>query len=279
MIPKKIHYCWFGHGPMSDLMERCVESWYRRCPDYRIVRWDESNFDIESHSFTASSYARREFASVSDYVRAYALYEHGGIYVDTDVELKESLDDFLHHEAFSGFEVPGFPFTAVWGAVAGHPWPLSMLNEYARERAVDEPTNTRLMADILVREFGIDASNDNYQEGAAGVAIYPSSRLCLDLPRNTATHYFSGSWMPTADRVPFKDAVHARYYRDMLLTSGAYHSDSEVLRDLLWALGRRRATSAVIGLIPFILSWLLQRGRARLMMGARSAGVSTRGRQ
>lgn len=259
MIPKTIHYCWFGGGTLPEIAEACIESWARYCPGYAIVRWDETSFDVKSHQFTATAYERRMFAHVSDYVRAHALHEQGGIYLDTDVELKGSLDRFLGDRAFSGFEVPGSPFTAVWGAEPGHPWPRAVLDGYGRPVGSSEPTNTTLVTSILVDSCGIDPAVDRYQRGFEGIVIYPSSVLCLDLPENVATHHFAGSWLPNRPSVSYKDAVHARYYRDQLLASNAYDSDAEVLRDLLWNLGLRRGLRAVVGLVPLLVRVIVKR--------------------
>ena len=231
------------------------------CPGYKIVRWDETAFDVKSRQFTATAYERGMFAHVSDYVRAHALHESGGVYLDTDVELKGSLDRFLCDRAFSGFEVPGSPFTAVWGAEPGHPWPRAVLAGYDRPVGSSEPTNTRLVTAILVDSFGIEPAEDRYQSGSEGIAIYPSAVLCLDLPENVATHHFAGSWLSNRPNVSYKDAVHARYYRDQLLGSGAYDSDAEALRDLLWSLGRRRGLRAVAGLVPLLVRVIVKRAR------------------
>ena len=261
MIPKTIHYCWFGGGPLPEIAERCIESWARYCPGYKIVRWDETAFDVKSRQFTATAYERGMFAHVSDYVRAHALHESGGVYLDTDVELKGSLDRFLCDRAFSGFEVPGSPFTAVWGAEPGHPWPRAVLAGYDRPVGSSEPTNTRLVTAILVDSFGIEPAEDRYQSGSEGIAIYPSAVLCLDLPENVATHHFAGSWLSNRPNVSYKDAVHARYYRDQLLGSGAYDSDAEALRDLLRSLGRRRGLRAVAGLVSLLVRAIVKRAR------------------
>ena len=91
MINKVIHYCWFGGNPKSDLINRCIESWKKYCPDYEIIEWNEKNFDIDSNKFVKEAYEARKWAYVSDYIRAYAIYNYGGIYLDTDVLVVESI--------------------------------------------------------------------------------------------------------------------------------------------------------------------------------------------
>ena len=102
-IPKTIHYCWFGGTSLPELDKLCIESWKKYCPDYEIVCWDESNYDISKHPYMKQAYENRAFAFVSDYARLDIIYNYGGIYLDTDVELKKSLDTLLHYNAYCGY--------------------------------------------------------------------------------------------------------------------------------------------------------------------------------
>ena len=104
MIPKIIHYCWFGKSPKSNLHVKCIESWKKYLPDYEIKEWNEDNFNIEYNNYVKQAYECGKFAFVSDYVRLYALYNYGGIYFDLDVEVKKNLDDFLNYDAVFCFE-------------------------------------------------------------------------------------------------------------------------------------------------------------------------------
>ena len=97
MIPKTIHYCWFGRNKKSPLIEMCIDSWKKYCPNYGIKEWNEDNFDINQCQFVKEAYATKKWAFVSDYARLYILKEHGGIYMDTDVEVIKPLDRFLVH--------------------------------------------------------------------------------------------------------------------------------------------------------------------------------------
>lgn len=121
MIPKKIHYCWFGKGEKSKLIQDCIASWKRVCPDYEIVEWNEDNFDLECIPYVASAYKAKRYAHVTDYARLKIVYENGGIYLDTDVELIASLDRFLSHDSFFAMQhsmevASGLGFGAVAGA-------------------------------------------------------------------------------------------------------------------------------------------------------------------
>lgn len=104
MIPKVIHYCWFGKNPLPKIVVDCMNSWRKFCPDYKIVEWNESNFDISDCPYVAQAYQSKMWAFVSDYARIKILYENGGVYLDTDVELIKNIDPLLNDQAFMGFE-------------------------------------------------------------------------------------------------------------------------------------------------------------------------------
>ena len=104
MIPKKIHYCWFGRNPKPKLAEKCIASWKKYCPDYEIIEWNEDNFDVNLNGYTKMCYEQKKWAFLSDYVRLWVVYKYGGIYFDTDVELLRNPDSLLNDEAWFGFE-------------------------------------------------------------------------------------------------------------------------------------------------------------------------------
>ena len=105
MIPKIIHYCWFGRNPKPKLAEKCIKSWKKYCPEYEIIEWNEDNYDLSSAPlYVRQAYEAKRWAFVTDYIRLQVIYENGGIYLDTDVELRKSLDPLLVHQAYFGFE-------------------------------------------------------------------------------------------------------------------------------------------------------------------------------
>lgn len=212
MIPKKIHYCWFGGSPLPESFKICLASWKKYLPDYEIIEWNEKNFDIFCCQYVKLAAENKKWAFVSDYARALALWEHGGIYMDIDVEVKHNLDEFLFHRAFSGFEIIGSPFTALWATEAGHPWARKVLDFYHQKSDFDLTTNTVFVSELLKTEYQIDTQRDEYQELADGIAIYPSSYFCLDLPKNYTSHHFVGTWHNRDTPNPFKDFVHAFFY-------------------------------------------------------------------
>lgn len=104
MIPKTIHYCWFGRSPLPPLAEKCIASWRKFLPDYEIKEWNEDNFDVYATPYTAKAYEAKKYAFVSDYARFWILYKYGGVYFDTDVEVIKPMDDILALGSYMGFE-------------------------------------------------------------------------------------------------------------------------------------------------------------------------------
>ncbi len=131
MIPKVIHYCWFGGGEKSRLMKKCIKSWKKYCPDYEIIEWNEDNFDVNGIEFTKGAYNAKKWAFVTDYARLDIIYKHGGIYLDTDVELLKPLDELLKYKGFFGFEEMGMVNTGVgFGAEKGNLLVKQMRDDY-----------------------------------------------------------------------------------------------------------------------------------------------------
>jgi hypothetical protein len=215
MIPKIIHYCWFGKNQIPNELLQYIETWSKHCPDYQIMLWNENNFDIESCEFTKKHYQNRKYAFVSDYARAFALYHHGGIYLDTDVELKKNLDCFLKHEAFSGFESRGLPFTAVWGSSKKHKLAELVISYYNKIGHTEmQQSNTDIISKYLIEKYNINPKKNAYQTGSyldSKIAIYPSEYFCLDLPPNYATHHFFGSWLPNKT-TSTKKSINLNYF-------------------------------------------------------------------
>lgn len=117
MIPKIIHYCWFGNGELPEKDKKCIESWKKYCPDYEIKEWNESNYNIHKNKYMEQAYESKKWGFVSDYARLDIIYEHGGVYLDTDVEIIRNIDELLENHAFMGFEggnfvAPGLGFGA-----------------------------------------------------------------------------------------------------------------------------------------------------------------------
>lgn len=131
MIPKKIHYCWFGRGEKPKLAQKCIASWKKYMPDYEIIEWNEDNFDVNYNAYTKMCYEQRKYAFLTDYLRLLIIEEHGGIYFDTDVEALRSFDVLLNAPAFVGFEDNNHIATGLgFGAEPHNSVIQQMLKEY-----------------------------------------------------------------------------------------------------------------------------------------------------
>ncbi|RDW20410.1 glycosyltransferase family 32 protein [Oceanobacillus chungangensis] len=208
-IPKVIHYCWFGRGKKSNKIIKCMKSWHRNLKGYKFIEWNEDNFDINSNQYVKEAYEAKKYAFVSDYVRLYALYNYGGIYMDTDVEVLKSLDRFLIHEAFSGFEDEKHVPTGLMGAAKEHSWIKELLSYYDKKSFYlpngrdDMTTNTSIITKNCV-EHGL-VPNGQYQTILNGVVLYPRTYFCPYDYINGASfitnesytiHHFAKSWLP-----------------------------------------------------------------------------------
>lgn len=132
MIPKKIHYCWFGGKPLPPLARKCLASWKKYCPDYEIIEWNEKNYDLTENEYVRWCYANKKWAYLSDYVRLAVVHAHGGIYFDTDVELIRRIDRLLVNEAFFAYENDRYINSGLgFGAEAGHDTVRKMMDPYA----------------------------------------------------------------------------------------------------------------------------------------------------
>lgn len=234
-IPKTIHYCWFGGAKLPPIAKRCIRSWKKHCHGYRITEWNESNFDIaKAPIYVRQAHDAQKWAFVSDYVRLYALYNHGGIYMDTDLEVIKPIDEFLKHRAFSSFENEGFIPTAVMGSEANNRWVGMLLKDYESRRftnpdgSYDCTTNVIVITRLTASHYGIVLDN-TFQELADGLVIYPNDYFCPTLSpsgeigatANTYTvHHFDGSWCDPEKRK--QHLLHRRLYPTIGLAFEAY---------------------------------------------------------
>ena len=214
MIPKVIHYCWFGGNPLTELAEKCIKSWKKFCPDYEIIRWDESNFDISQNKYCAEAYESKKWAFVSDYARLKILYEYGGIYMDTDVEVLKNLDAFLNHPAFSGFENESQIPTGIMASEKFGKWVNCLLSYYDNRSFIlpdgnfDLTTNVISITDTTMKHYPLTLNN-TFQNIDGIFTLYPKDFFCpknnvtgkLEITENThAIHHFNGSWTTSANR-------------------------------------------------------------------------------
>lgn len=218
MIPKVIHYCWFGGKPLPYSVKQCIKSWRKYCPDYEIKQWNESNYDVNSHPFMATAFKNGRWAFVSDYARLDLINRYGGFYMDTDVELKKSLDVFQDCDCFFAMhqKTPLIATGLGFGAAPGHPAVKAMLAEYDGLIYSDEEQKKFVCPDLNTRALapnGLPESNDIFE--LCGAKVYPprycdpvrpgndtENLICQD---TISIHHYSATWM--SKRYQFKRAL------------------------------------------------------------------------
>lgn len=193
MIPKIIHYCWFGKGKKSSLIEKCIESWKTHCPDYMIKEWNEDTFNIESHPFTKKMYAQKKYAFVADYVRLVALEQEGGVYLDTDMLLVQPLDPLLSTQLLLGKESEEHISCGMIGAEPHHPFIQAMQKKYDNLQHL-EPNPvimTRLFNELKLTETTVLQPSAFYPFTAENIHLYKNQ----DLGSTTyGVHLWNYSW-------------------------------------------------------------------------------------
>lgn len=222
MIPKVIHYCWFGRGQMPELAHKCIESWKKFLPDYEIKVWNEDNFDVNIIPYTSEAYKAKKYAFVSDYARFWILYHHGGLYFDTDVEVIKPMDDIIAAGPFMGCEnaaevgatpnslgvAPGLGL----GVNPGLGLYKEILDFYATLHFIKDDGTLNLetvvtyTTDILCKHGLVNTSEIQM---VADVKIYPKEYLnprsfsagkLVITPNTVAIHHFAGSWLPDSGK-------------------------------------------------------------------------------
>ena len=212
MIPKIIHYCWFGGKEKPEEVLRMIASWKKHCPDYEIKEWNESNFDIHLNRYTEEAYQQKKWAFVSDVARLWALVHEGGIYMDTDVEVVRPLDDLLTNSGFLGFEGTQWIATSIMGVEPRHPLMKQFLSSYEKrsfiqpDGSLQQTTNVEVWTQLLSKQYGL-LLNGEKQE-IAGFTIYPTDYFTpydyingkLKQTTNTySIHWFGQSWVEHKD--------------------------------------------------------------------------------
>lgn len=215
MIPKIIHYCWFGRGPLPELAQKCIASWKKFLPDYEIKEWNEDNFDVNIIPYTAEAYQAKKYAFVSDYARFWILYQYGGIYFDTDVEVIRPIDDIIYRGNFMGFETDASKDGSDAASVApglgmgvnpGLGIIKKMLDFYEGRHfefipgGIGQLTIVHITTEVLLKaglklQQGIQQVDDMW--------IYPAEYFCpinlktgrIHVKPNTRTiHHYAGTW-------------------------------------------------------------------------------------
>ena len=216
MIPKTIHYCWFGGNPLPELAQRCIASWRKFLPDYEIREWNESNYDVRKIPYTAQAYDAKKYAFVSDYARFDILYEHGGVYFDTDVEVIKPFTSILQKGAYLGIEKGWQPLVNAGLGMAVVPQDCfckEILESYQDEKFI-KPNGAYNQKTVVVRvskilnKYGFKEI-DTFQV-VHGLNIYPSDYFCpkdyrtgdVTVTENTCSiHHYEASWLSTGHKI------------------------------------------------------------------------------
>ena len=228
-IPKIIHYCWFGGNAIPVHLQKCIDSWKKFCPDYEIIRWDESNYDVSKNRYMLQAYENKKWGFVPDYARLDIINQHGGIYLDTDVELIRSLDELLSYEFYCGFEDKHYIALGLgFGAVKGHPLIRKMIATYQNldflQEGVPNLTASPVYQTKVMQDQGFTL-NGEYQE-KSGIGVLPSDAFApggsLLLPDEITDHTFSihhydASWMDNNNKIRKKHADLRRLYIERVL--------------------------------------------------------------
>lgn len=214
MIPKIIHYCWFGNNPLPDKVEKCIESWKKYCPDYEIMRWDESNYNYQKKQYISDAYKNKKWAFVADYARLDVVYQYGGIYLDTDVELIGNLDTLLTNHVFLSIEKyskvinTGLGF----GAEPKAEEILELKNVYNTLSFINEDGSfnvipcTKYTTDIFILK-GFFCEDRTQKIG--NTVIYASEYFCpIDFetgkktitPKTLGIHWYDSTWFSDHDK-------------------------------------------------------------------------------
>lgn len=214
VIPKIIHYCWFGNGEMGEKEKACIESWKKYCPDYEIKLWTEGNYNVNKNQYMSDAYKEKKWSFVSDYARLDVVYQYGGIYLDTDVELIKSIDKLLEYKMFCGFENDEYvAFGLGFGAEKGHYIIKEIMDLYDTLSFYNSNGSLNLepcpaYQSAVLKRHGINM--DNTLQKTEDIMVLSSEYLCpindgtgvMKLTENTySVHHFSWSWADRGERI------------------------------------------------------------------------------
>jgi len=225
MIPKIIHFIWVGDKPKPDIVLKCLDSWKKFCPDFEIREWGNEALKSIDNLYVKQAYENKKWAFVSDYLRLYALDKFGGIYLDTDSEVTQSIEEFFGLEFFCGFEVYNgvcLPMAGILGAEAGNHVIKELLKQYEKESFVKDGTLNMLpitmrMADYFKERFRVDKpfNPDEELELCKNSVIYPSYYFCTPKENkvNYVIHHYCASWVEDYKRVVLFNFANYRIVR------------------------------------------------------------------
>lgn len=216
MIPKIIHLCWLSGELYPKKIQKCLDSWKKNLPDYQIILWDLNRFDLKDSIWVEQAFHARKYAFAADYIRMFALYHHGGIYLDSDVEILKSLDDFLELPYFVGAEHAGTIEAAIIGAEKKCDWIKACLDYYQNRtfikadgeidiRKLPEIMNETIQKLKVISTLPTGSTIDDLRKKDMQKAVYVlppeffspkvfDSRKVILTPQTYAIHHYQNSW-------------------------------------------------------------------------------------
>ncbi len=222
MIPKIIHWCWLSDDQYPEKIQKCLNSWKEKLSDYKIILWNCDNFDINKLPWLKKAYNARQYAFVSDYIRCYCLYEYGGIYLDSDIEIKKKFDNILDCKSFIGFEYTGMIEAAVVGAEKGCKWIKNCCEWYESSKYMNFDNETRIIAPLVMQLCYESTYNIKLIDKGVVVEnnknmIYPYNYFSPknlynekinDDEKTYCIHHFNASWYELSISIKFKHLIH-----------------------------------------------------------------------
>jgi mannosyltransferase OCH1-like enzyme len=207
MIPKIIHYCWFGEAKQNDVIKECIASWHKHCPDYTFILWNEETFNVQSHPFPAKMYKEKKYAFVADYVRLIALLDRGGIYLDTDMLLLKPLDSLLDTPLLLGKESEKYISCGMIGATAHHPFIEAMRAVYdtLTELKPNPVIMTELYETMVVTDATVMPPRAFYPYDAHHIRAYRGQELGSEV---FGVHLWNYSWGHPLNKAFKKLGIH-----------------------------------------------------------------------
>ena len=221
-ISKKIHFLWFGNNPLPESVKKCVESWEKYCPDYEIIRWDETNYDYKKHPYMYEAYKAKKWSFVSDYARLDIIYQYGGIYLDTDVVLIRSLDGMLGYNAFMGFENTYVNLGLGFGAKAGIKEIKELRDAYDKVSFINSDGSLNLKPITRYTNEYLEARGlvaDGTRQTIGNIEVFPVEFFCpkdyytreCRITENTySIHHYDSSWWGEDEKKAYLKEVKLR---------------------------------------------------------------------
>lgn len=265
-IPKIIHYCWFGDSEKPDLVKKCIESWKTFLPDYEIREWNNKDLENCNVQYVQDAIKEKKWAFVSDYFRLYALYNYGGIYLDSDNEIFKQLDKFLNLSFFSGYEIctkfssniSAHPFTALVGATKGNHIIKDLLVEYNNLSFYNEygelnlMTNTQRVENYFKKKYNfLPPYNPNKKfELESDCIIFPANYFCnYERGISYAVHHFNATWLPhLRDKARFYITKNI-YFKIYAVDKGYFYKESKNIKEtIIFAYPRFKKSTVIITL-------------------------------